>query len=83
MKVLVTVGATVWAQAMMHKVVVQMVLLYGIESFVVMDAMPKVLEGYHHRVYWRIEGMKSQRFGEEGWSCHRRRRPWKRQVCGQ
>ena len=40
-------GSTVRAQGMMYKAVVQLVLLYGSESWVVTRAMVKVLEGFH------------------------------------
>ena len=35
---------------MMYKSVVQMVLIYGSDSLLMMDAILKVLEGFHHRV---------------------------------
>ena len=42
---------------MMYKAVVQMVMIYRIESWLVMDVMLKVLEGFHHRVTWIIAGI--------------------------
>ena len=42
---------------MMYKAVVQAVLLYGIESWVVIYAMMVVLEGFHHRVSRQVMGM--------------------------
>ena len=45
---------------MVYKVVVQMVLLYGSDSWVVTEAMLKVLEGFHHRVAHRIAGISDQ-----------------------
>ena len=44
---------------MIFKAVVQMVLLYGSESWVVTYVMLKVLEGFHHWVDRRIAGMSS------------------------
>ena len=55
------VGATVRAWAMMYKAVVQTVLLYGSESWVIMNAMMKVLEGFHHQIASRIVGIMSWR----------------------
>ena len=49
-KVLMNMGATVRAWAMMYKSVVETVLIYGSDIWVLMDAIPKVLEGFHHRV---------------------------------
>ena len=43
-------GATVQSWVMMYKAVFQTVLIYGSDSWVVMDAILKVLEGFHHRV---------------------------------
>ena len=56
-KVLTKTVATVLEQAMMYKVVFQMVLLYRSESWVLTEEMLKVMEGLHHQVAWRIEGM--------------------------
>ena len=50
----------------MYKAVVQMVLLYGIESWVVTDTMLKVLGGFHHQVDWWIAGISALKFGEGG-----------------
>ena len=47
---LMNMGSTVGAWAMMYKAVVQTVLIYRGGSWVVMDAILKVLEGFHHRV---------------------------------
>ena len=47
-KVLMKMGATVWAWTMVYKVVFQMVLPYRREIFVVTEAMLKVMEGFQH-----------------------------------
>ena len=47
------------AQAMMYKALVQTVLIYESETWVVMDEMLKVLEGFHHQVAWSITGMSA------------------------
>ena len=52
---------------MMYKAAVQTVLIYGSEIWVVIDAMLKVLEGFHHQVTWRIAGMEAWQVGEGGW----------------
>ena len=48
--VLKKAGATVWTQAMMYRAVVQAVLLYGSDIWVVMGAMLKVIEGFNHQM---------------------------------
>ena len=47
-KVLTKTGETAQAWAMIYKVVVKTVILYGSEGWVVMDVMIKVLEENHH-----------------------------------
>ena len=47
-KVLTNMGEMVWEKALMYKVVVQTVLIYRSESWVVTDVMMKVLKGFHH-----------------------------------
>ena len=43
-------GAPIKAQEMMYKVLVQNFLLYGINSWLVKDAMMTVLEVFHHNI---------------------------------
>ena len=50
-------------RAMMYKVVVHMVLLYGREIWVVTDAMMMVLQGFHHRIDRWIAGVISRKGG--------------------
>ena len=47
-------GATVWAQAILYKEEVYIILLYGSEIWVVMGVMLKVMEGFYHWVAIRI-----------------------------
>ena len=65
--VLAMAGVTAQTWAMMYKEVVNTVLLYGSESWVVTDAMLKVMEGFHHILAQRIAGMKARRVREGGW----------------
>jgi hypothetical protein len=51
---------------MFYKAVVQAVLLYGCETWVVTPAMMRVLEGFHHKVARRISG-KMARLTGTGW----------------
>ena len=44
------------AREMLYKEVVQTVMLYGRDSWVVMEAMMKVLEALHHQIDSRITG---------------------------
>ena len=53
-KLLKSTGATVRVQVIIYKALVQTVLLYGKESWVVTGAMLKLLEGFHHWVARRI-----------------------------
>ena len=50
-------GAAVWLQEGFYKEIVQLVFLYGSNSWVVKGAMLKLLEGFHHRSDIRIKGM--------------------------
>ena len=52
---------------MLHELVVQTVLLYGVKIWVVMVEMLKVLEGLHHRLVRRIVGTKDRRMAEGEW----------------
>ena len=60
MKVLTKTGATVRSFRMVYKVVEQTVLLYIREIWVVMGAILKILEGFHHRSTRRIAGMTAK-----------------------
>ena len=55
-KVLDKTGVKVRAGAMMYKEVVKTVLLNGIESWVITEAMMKVLEDFHHKIARNITG---------------------------
>ena len=56
-KVLGKIGALVKANAIIYMMVVQAVLLYGGNIWVVTYAIMTVLEGFHHRIVLRIAGM--------------------------
>ena len=53
-KVIIQTGEHVKLRSMLCKAVVQTVLLYGYEIWVVIDAMMMFLEGFHHRLDWSI-----------------------------
>ena len=53
-KVLTKKGAAVRSQAMMYKVVVHTVLLYGSKSWVVKVVLLTVIEGFYHWVAGRV-----------------------------
>ena len=57
--------AILWDRGMLYKAVAQTVLLYEIDSWVVMGEMLIVLEGFHHRAAWWIAGMTT-RLAENG-----------------
>ena len=56
-QVLEMMGETVRYRRAMYKAVVQSLLLYGRESWVVTGEMLKVLMAFHHRAARRITGM--------------------------
>ena len=59
--VLGEMGAPVKYMDMMYKAVVQGVLLFGSEIWVVTDVITAFLEGFHHRIAIWIAGMAAQR----------------------
>ena len=65
-RVLVKVEDTVLSRAMLYKVVVQTVLFYGSDSWVITDSMMKVLEGFQHLISRRIAGETAQHVSEDG-----------------
>ena len=60
-KVLGKIGSPIKAQAMIYKALVQAVLLYGSEIWVVTHAMITVIEGFHHRISRCIAVIKSRK----------------------
>ena len=56
-KVLTKMGLMVRSQALIYKSLVQTMLLYGVNSWVVTEAMLKVVLGLRHRVARRIVGI--------------------------
>ena len=64
-RVLVRDGANPKCMAMFYKAVVQSVLLYGCETWVISDRMKKTLEGFHTRAARRITGIMPRRLGGE------------------
>ena len=62
-------GATVQAQGRINNAVVQSVLLYGSESWVVTGYMLKVLKGLQNWVEIRIMGMMAQSKMIREWEC--------------
>ena len=66
-RVLAKMGETVQAREMMYKTVGQLVLLCGIEIWVVTVEMLKVLEGFHHWATRQITGMTATRGVDREW----------------
>ena len=62
-KVLTKKGATVRAWKIIYEVVVQKLLLYGINIWVVAYEMLKVLEGFQHRVNSKIAKISAWQVG--------------------
>ena len=55
-KLVTNTGATVRSRGILYKSVLQYVLLYGRESWVVMGAMLKLLEVFHHHLAKKYNG---------------------------
>jgi hypothetical protein len=67
-RVLTREGATSRVCGMFYKAVVQSVLLYGCETWVITSQVLKVLEGFHHRVARRLTGKRPYYLpGEDQW----------------
>ena len=62
-KVMGKTRALIKYQGVMYKVVVQEILLYGSEIWVVPDEMVTVLEGFNNRISRRIAVMRAWRTG--------------------
>lgn len=58
-------GASPRVSAMFYKAIVQSVLLYGSETWVINPSMLRVLEGFHHRVARRLTG-RTARYVHQG-----------------
>ena len=84
--------ASVWSQGMIYKAVLQTVLLYESDSWVVRKDTLKVLERFHHQVDQKIAGIPAWQVGEEIWKweyeekalettelCHFKENIWRRQ----
>ena len=63
-KVLINAEEAVQAWAMIYKAVVQTVLIYGSEIWVVTEDILTVLEGFHHRVARQIVVNTARRSGD-------------------
>ena len=68
-KVLTSTGATVHHQEIIYKAVVQKILLYGIEIWVVMGSILKVLEGLYHQLARRIVVKTDWHTVDRDWEC--------------
>ena len=60
-------GEILQARDMFHKAVVQAVLVYGSDIWVIVYSMMKVLEGFHHQITQIITGKMERIIGTEGW----------------
>ena len=66
-KVVENTGEMVRARSMMYNAMVHTVLLYREESWVITEAMMKMLESFQHRIASKIMGKKDWLVGEEVW----------------
>ena len=66
-RILVREGADAKTSGMFHVAVVQQILLYGSESWVLTPRIIKALESFHHRVARRITGSMPRRLQNCTW----------------
>ena len=66
-RILVREGADAKTSGMFHVAVVQQILLYGSESWVLTPRILKALESFHHRVARRITGRMPRRLQNGTW----------------
>ena len=62
-KVMEKTGGTVSSRKILYKAVVQAVLLYGRDIWVILEAIIKVLGAFYHQIYRRIMGKAARRVG--------------------
>ena len=67
MKLLTNARAAVQSRSTMYKAVVQTVLPYGSDIWVVKGEMLTVIEGFHHRLDRQIAGNTARHAGFGGW----------------
>jgi hypothetical protein len=79
-KVLRTEGANPKICASFYKAVVQTVLLFGSETWVISPAMLRTLEGFHHRVARQLSGNKPEKLESGEWRYQPREKA--REACG-
>ena len=60
-------GADTRTPGQIYLVVLQAVLLYGSEKWVLTPHMQRVLGGFHHRVFRRLMRQKLQKVQDRGW----------------
>ena len=58
-------GAYAWTSVHIYMQVVQLVILYGLETWVLIPRMKRVLGGFHHRVACKLMG-RQPRIGQDG-----------------
>ena len=66
-KVATNTGATVWARGVLYMTAVQLVLLYGSESWMITGDMLKVLGGFHNWVSRSITGITARHTTSGEW----------------
>lgn len=64
---LLRTGVSTRVIGMFYKAIVQSVLLYGSETWVVTPQMLKMLDGFHHRIARRITNKMPTRLGNDTW----------------
>ena len=81
-RVLTQEGSSPRVCGMFYKAIVQSVLLYGCETWVITPQVLKALEGFHHRVARRLSGrMPCHVQATDAWEYLPWSKPWRKQDC--
>ena len=56
---------------MFYKAIVQSVLLYGVETWVLIKSMMNILKGFHHHVARKLSGFHARPLGGGRWFTYK------------
>ena len=66
-RILCQEGVELRVSGFFSKAVVQAVLLFGSEAWILTPCIEQALGVFQHRVVWQITGRQTRRRGERGW----------------
>ena len=67
LRILVREGANACVSGLFYKAVVQAVLIYGLETWVLTPPVVRTLGAFHHRVACQLTGGQPERGADRGW----------------